>query len=324
MGISRIATFKAGSSATGSHVRESTHMRNKSGFTLIEVLVVVAIIALLIAILMPSLARARAETRSVVCRSSMRQLMYGQLLYVQDFKRLPATISTFYYNCTPPSLSLEQQLARRDLFTWEGAYSVANTNKNKLIPRKGTIFRFVKSEDMYVCPDDKPGEPLDLPHGGGGNGFLSYSMNAFLGWKNPDFRAFTYRKNEGGLDPNGNFKTFKMGQTVKYTASMLPVLFEEHPRYNINNTVTSGGFGEGNFNYTDRIATRHGLALGEKSKGRTNLAYLDGHAETKLYSWETEGYELFREVGIPSGFDTASQENVRAFMTLCEAGQCPR
>lgn len=44
------------------------------GFTLIEVLVVVAIIALLIAILLPSLARARELARQVVCASNARQI----------------------------------------------------------------------------------------------------------------------------------------------------------------------------------------------------------------------------------------------------------
>jgi prepilin-type N-terminal cleavage/methylation domain-containing protein/prepilin-type processing-associated H-X9-DG protein len=50
------------------------------GFTLIELLVVVAIIALLISILLPSLARARDQSRTVLCATNMRQI--GQAIHM--------------------------------------------------------------------------------------------------------------------------------------------------------------------------------------------------------------------------------------------------
>ncbi len=45
-----------------------------SGFTLLEVLVVVAVIALLVAILLPSLAKAREQSRRTLCLSNLRQI----------------------------------------------------------------------------------------------------------------------------------------------------------------------------------------------------------------------------------------------------------
>ena len=49
-------------------------MRNRHGFTLVELLVVISIIALLMAILMPALSRARELGRRVVCAGNMRQI----------------------------------------------------------------------------------------------------------------------------------------------------------------------------------------------------------------------------------------------------------
>lgn|GEM_PF-223020 len=54
------------------------------GFTLIELLVVVAIIAILASLLLPSLAKAKEAGRSTVCKSNMRQVTLGLLLYADD------------------------------------------------------------------------------------------------------------------------------------------------------------------------------------------------------------------------------------------------
>lgn len=54
------------------------------GFTLVELLVVVAIIALLAAMLLPALARAKNQSRRIACLSNLRQMQFAAAIYVED------------------------------------------------------------------------------------------------------------------------------------------------------------------------------------------------------------------------------------------------
>jgi prepilin-type N-terminal cleavage/methylation domain-containing protein/prepilin-type processing-associated H-X9-DG protein len=57
----------------------------KRAFTLIELLVVIAIIAILAAILFPVFAKARDAARASSCRSNMKQILTGCMMYSQDY-----------------------------------------------------------------------------------------------------------------------------------------------------------------------------------------------------------------------------------------------
>lgn len=67
-------------------MHRSTQQERMRGFTLIEILVVVAIIALLIAVLLPSLRLARENTRGAVCGSNMRQLTVAGTMWMHEGK----------------------------------------------------------------------------------------------------------------------------------------------------------------------------------------------------------------------------------------------
>jgi prepilin-type N-terminal cleavage/methylation domain-containing protein len=58
--------------------------KSRGGFTLIEVLVVVAIVALLISILLPAMGAARERANSIRCMSNLKQIHQGLVLYAMD------------------------------------------------------------------------------------------------------------------------------------------------------------------------------------------------------------------------------------------------
>ncbi len=68
--------------------------RKQSGFTLIELMIVIAIIAILAAILVPNMVRARSRSQLTACTSNLRNIGTALEMYNVDFKgRYPAALS---------------------------------------------------------------------------------------------------------------------------------------------------------------------------------------------------------------------------------------
>ncbi len=103
--------------------------RSPRGFTLIELLVVIAIIAILAGMLFPVFARAREAARSASCRSNLKQLGMGFLLYSQDYDGMAVSVGL-----TMPPSELRAGAGRAD---WADH-----------------IYPYVKNAGLYVCPSD--------------------------------------------------------------------------------------------------------------------------------------------------------------------------
>jgi prepilin-type N-terminal cleavage/methylation domain-containing protein len=60
-------------------------MRIKRGFTLVEILTVIAIVSILMALIFPAFVTARYKAREVTCISQMRQVVTALNIYRQDY-----------------------------------------------------------------------------------------------------------------------------------------------------------------------------------------------------------------------------------------------
>jgi prepilin-type N-terminal cleavage/methylation domain-containing protein/prepilin-type processing-associated H-X9-DG protein len=122
----------------------------RPGFTLIEILVVVAIIALLTAILIPSLARARDQARRAVCASNLHQQMLAMGGYSAEYKGFAPWRGWFTYDISE---------VRREAYGHGGSGTKTLVNWGLLVGGKaidGTsgrvTFKYMKGWDPLYCP----------------------------------------------------------------------------------------------------------------------------------------------------------------------------
>ena len=126
--------------------------RRVSGFTLVELLVVIGIIALLISILLPSLNKARVSAQRVQCLANEKQILNAILMYVNDSRGiLPGPIAPVV--CDPRVVNVQPGQTKSQMDTWNGGtyYSTRQLSYVGLLQR----YLGVATWQVWQCPAAK-------------------------------------------------------------------------------------------------------------------------------------------------------------------------
>jgi prepilin-type N-terminal cleavage/methylation domain-containing protein/prepilin-type processing-associated H-X9-DG protein len=233
----------------------------RQGFSLIELLVVVAVVAILAGLLLPALSQAKQQARRSQCLNNQRQLLLTWHLYTGDNREFAVANG---HGPVGSSITLSSAMneARTTKFWVPGDdhfYYPAFTNAQWLTdPRYAMFAPYLRSAALYKCPEDK--SYIKLPGGGKFPHVRSYSMNAYVGWTvDPDelnarYRVFNTTADMVGPSP-GNIFVF---QDVRPDNICYPAFVVRMP-----------GEPEQFFHYPSSL-----------HNGRGVVAFADGRAET--------------------------------------------
>jgi len=157
---------------------------NRTGFTIVELLVVITIIALLMALIFPVLSSAREAARRALCVTNMQQLTKAATTYATIKGSFPPLMGL-------PKSGVGANMPKQYGWTFYLLPYVERTDVyDTIIGRNSSATAqpdFVVTIQVYMCPSDPPETAGDITP-------LSYAANAGMqdvasGNKPPDWRA---------------------------------------------------------------------------------------------------------------------------------------
>jgi prepilin-type N-terminal cleavage/methylation domain-containing protein len=137
----------------------------RRGFTLLELLAVIATIAILASLLLPILSRAKIKAQRTACGSNLRQLGLAWTMYYDD----NGDYLVESYPVNNPNVWVQGDMTKEE----EAA--------DPELIQQGKLYPYQQSVSIYHCPADQ-GVRI---HGKLTPTLRSYSMNSFMGARDP-------------------------------------------------------------------------------------------------------------------------------------------